>query len=162
MKPYIKTIQGLSLTIQCFGREVPFFFLTSKYIKRSVALSYILYVGIKIGTIIIYHCYRFHNQTYQLHERVFFDVLGVCCQILPVLDNYKSRLGFTSENVRRHNVCIGVLSSHFLRRRLSSWWCQRNTSRDHLIKKISKLTWALLYSYNFISTTYQSSWLVIT
>ncbi|XP_026813025.1 major facilitator superfamily domain-containing protein 6-A-like [Rhopalosiphum maidis] len=34
MKPYIKTLQGLSLTIQCFGGEVPFFFLSKFIIKR--------------------------------------------------------------------------------------------------------------------------------
>eukprot|EP00102_Acyrthosiphon_pisum_P005260 XP_001949714.2 PREDICTED: major facilitator superfamily domain-containing protein 6-like [Acyrthosiphon pisum] len=34
MKTYIKTIQGLSLTIQCFGGEVPFFFLSNFIIKR--------------------------------------------------------------------------------------------------------------------------------
>ncbi|CAI6363529.1 unnamed protein product [Macrosiphum euphorbiae] len=33
-KPYIKTIQGLSLTIQCFGGEVPLFFLSNFIIKR--------------------------------------------------------------------------------------------------------------------------------
>ncbi|XP_060874397.1 major facilitator superfamily domain-containing protein 6-like isoform X3 [Metopolophium dirhodum] len=33
-KPYIKTIQGLSLTIQCFGGEVPFFFLSNFILKR--------------------------------------------------------------------------------------------------------------------------------
>ncbi|KAL4092012.1 hypothetical protein QTP88_026595 [Uroleucon formosanum] len=33
MKPYIRTIQGLSLTIQCFGGEVPFFFLSNFIIK---------------------------------------------------------------------------------------------------------------------------------
>lgn len=29
-KEWIKSIQGFTLTIQCFGGEVPFFFLSSK------------------------------------------------------------------------------------------------------------------------------------
>ncbi|XP_022182057.1 major facilitator superfamily domain-containing protein 6-B-like isoform X2 [Myzus persicae] len=33
-KPYIKTIQGFSLTIQCLGGEVPFFFLSNFILKR--------------------------------------------------------------------------------------------------------------------------------
>ncbi|XP_022177883.1 major facilitator superfamily domain-containing protein 6-like [Myzus persicae] len=33
-KPYIKTIQGVALSIQCFGGEFPFFFLSSYVIKH--------------------------------------------------------------------------------------------------------------------------------
>ncbi|XP_060874398.1 major facilitator superfamily domain-containing protein 6-B-like [Metopolophium dirhodum] len=32
--PYIKTLEGLTQTIQCFGGEVPFFFLSSYILKR--------------------------------------------------------------------------------------------------------------------------------
>ncbi|KAL5236076.1 hypothetical protein ACI65C_003486 [Semiaphis heraclei] len=34
MIPYIKTLEGFSLTIQCLGGEVPFFFLSSYILKR--------------------------------------------------------------------------------------------------------------------------------
>ncbi|VVC36477.1 Major facilitator superfamily domain,Major facilitator superfamily associated domain [Cinara cedri] len=33
-KPWIKTIQGFSLTVQCFGGEIPFFYLSGLIIKR--------------------------------------------------------------------------------------------------------------------------------
>lgn len=43
-KPYIKTLQGLSLTIQCVGGEFPFFFLSSNYIYRESSSTYNVHV----------------------------------------------------------------------------------------------------------------------
>lgn len=92
-KPYIKTLQGLSLTIRCFGGEVPFFFLSSKYIIYTDAQLFsalcIQYSKCTLYVLQSYFLwYRFHHQTSRLYECVFFDVvLGVCCQILPVFNN---------------------------------------------------------------------------
>lgn len=125
MKPYIKTIQGLALSIQCFGGEFPFFFLSGNYKNNCWRLR---------GILILYNYYdrvprRLCHQAHWPHEFVLFDVCRVCRQISSIFDYNEPRLGFTGWNVQRRDLCTGLRYSHFIRCTISTSRSWGNASR---------------------------------
>lgn len=113
-KPWIKTLQGLSNTIQCWGGEVPFFFLSGNLSSHSQKTTDYGLVFILITAFTHYFAFRFCPQTFGSHAHVFSNVFHVLREILPVLGNQKSHLGFTRRTAQRYYVCTGLLGGHFV------------------------------------------------
>lgn len=124
-KPWIKTIQGFALVVQCYGGEVPFFFLSSNsnYYKKATSNK-------SSNLNLLFPFYRYCPETSGSHECAFTDVFHVRPEICSVFNNTKSRLGLTSWTTQWHKLRIGLLCSRVVRRSFGSQRCRRDSSRN--------------------------------
>jgi len=122
-KSWMKTLQGIALIIQCFGGEVPMFFLSSKFLLEN-------YLTTLLIDFLLIYIYRLHIETCESHDHILRSVFHIHGYFRYVFHHQESSLGTTSRITQRHNVCAVLFCSHFVCGSYNSYRCRRNAPRS--------------------------------
>lgn len=122
-KSILSSIQGFSLTIECLGGEVPFFYLSGKTCRLIFGAVLIINTAMtcwesrkkKIGKWTASLCtFRTSDQAYRTHDGVFAVVRHVRDPVPPVLDHPGSAVGAAGGAAERHHVRAELHRRHFV------------------------------------------------